>query len=124
MSQFQTLSRRKRREGQGEGGALNRQGSHLGSVCGAFPSARPSPHSYVAGRGGRHSVKAALSVLWSILPTAQCLWGQDRRVQKITFGLLCCLTIVCRPIPRAQAGEAWRPASGYRCRELSVNSHG
>ena len=34
-----------------------------------FPSPRPSPHSFVAGRGRRYSVKTALFVLSSILRT-------------------------------------------------------
>src|SRR5205814_9499045 len=102
----------------------NLQSSHLGSVCRAFPSPRPSPHSFVAGRGGRHCVEAALLVLWSVLPTARNLRGQDRRVLKTTFRLLCCLSIACPSIPRARAGEAWRPSNGSRYRELSVNSPG
>ena len=50
--------------------------------------------------------------------------GQDRRVLKTTFGLLCCLSIACPSIPRARAEGTWRPSNGYRYRELSVNSQG
>src|SRR5712692_1361171 len=67
-----------RGEGQGEG-CLGNTRSFSGNVFKAFPSPRPSPRSFLAGRGRRRS--AACS---------PCLW-------RLSYGILCKLRL--DPVP-------------------------